>query len=504
MPLPLNISELLHGQIVEWERLEFKAGWNPLSTLHTICAFANDLHNWGGGYLIIGVEEENGRPVLPPVGLNPSQLDKIQKDLIALCHRITPYYAPIVQPEIYQGKHILAIWAPGGDTRPYKAPIKQAEKSDKAYYVRRNSATCMANETEERQLLAQTARVPFDDRIQHHAEIQDLSLALIQSFLQEVGSDLFEQTTNLSLADLCRLMQLAKGPDEYLKPVNIGLLLFSQNPQKWFPGAYIDIVIYHDEIGDSFSEKRFTDPVHHQLREALRYIQTTVLKEEVRKVPNQAEAIRFFNYPYEAIEEALANAVYHRSYELLNPIEVNIRPNRIEILSFPGPLPPMNQSSLQSRQIVAKDYRNRRIGDFLKELKLTEGRGTGFPKIHKAMQRNGSPPPIFETDADKVYFLTILEIHPGLTVKNQDQTMTLTPIKLEKTAFDILRFCIQPKKRSEILQYINMSNQTKNYQRHIVALLNLNLLEMTNPEQITSRNQKYQTTARGEQLLESN
>jgi ATP-dependent DNA helicase RecG len=107
MPLPLNISELLHGQIVEWERLEFKAGWNPLSILHSICAFANDLHNWGGGYLIIGVEEENGRPILPPVGLNPSQLDKIQKELITLCHRITPYYAPIVQPEIYQGEQLL-------------------------------------------------------------------------------------------------------------------------------------------------------------------------------------------------------------------------------------------------------------------------------------------------------------------------------------------------------------------------------------------------------------
>lgn len=362
----------------------------------------------------------------------------------------------------------------------------------------------MANETEERQLLAQTARVPFDDRIQHHAEIQNLSLTLIQSFLQEVGSNLFEQTTHLSLADLCRLMQIAKGPDEYLKPVNIGLLLFSQNPQKWFRGACIEVVIYNDDIGDSFSEKRFTGPVHQQLKEALRYIQMIVIKEEVRKIPNQAEALRFFNYPYEAIEEALANAVYHRSYELLNPIEVNIRPDRIEIISFPGPLPPMNQSNLQSRQIVAKDYRNRRIGDFLKELKLTEGRGTGFPKIHKAMQRNGSPAPIFETDADKVYFLTILNIHPNAAVETQDRPTTLTFLNLEKTAFEILKYCDQPKKRSEILQHIGISNQTKNYQRHIGSLLNLNLLEMTNPEHITSRNQKYKTTPKGQQLLASN
>ena len=56
--LPINIDELLKGQIVEWERLEFKKGWNPEEIIHTICAFANDINNWGGGYLIIGIEEE--------------------------------------------------------------------------------------------------------------------------------------------------------------------------------------------------------------------------------------------------------------------------------------------------------------------------------------------------------------------------------------------------------------------------------------------------------------
>ena len=29
MNLPININQLLHGKAVEWERLEFKAGWNP-------------------------------------------------------------------------------------------------------------------------------------------------------------------------------------------------------------------------------------------------------------------------------------------------------------------------------------------------------------------------------------------------------------------------------------------------------------------------------------------
>lgn len=78
MKLPVNINDLLTARTVEWERLEFKAGWNPKAVLHTMCAFANDFHNLGGGYIIIGVDEDNGRPILPPAGLPAMQLDAIQ------------------------------------------------------------------------------------------------------------------------------------------------------------------------------------------------------------------------------------------------------------------------------------------------------------------------------------------------------------------------------------------------------------------------------------------
>ena len=50
MALPINIEQLIGGKVVEWERLDFKRGWNPEDVLHTACAFANDIHNWGGGF----------------------------------------------------------------------------------------------------------------------------------------------------------------------------------------------------------------------------------------------------------------------------------------------------------------------------------------------------------------------------------------------------------------------------------------------------------------------
>jgi ATP-dependent DNA helicase RecG len=72
--LTINIHEILKGRLVESERLEFKKGWNPEPILHTRCAFANDFHNWGGGYIFIGIEAKQGRPVLPPAGLPKKEL----------------------------------------------------------------------------------------------------------------------------------------------------------------------------------------------------------------------------------------------------------------------------------------------------------------------------------------------------------------------------------------------------------------------------------------------
>ena len=77
--LPINIDHLLRQRTIEGERIEYKAGWNPQSVLHTICAFANDFHNLGGGYIVLGVEEQNGRPVLPPTGIDPESVEAIQK-----------------------------------------------------------------------------------------------------------------------------------------------------------------------------------------------------------------------------------------------------------------------------------------------------------------------------------------------------------------------------------------------------------------------------------------
>jgi ATP-dependent DNA helicase RecG len=209
-------------------------------------------------------------------------------------------------------------------------------------------------------------------------------------------------------------MAVVDGPDEYVKPRNIGLLFFNETPEKFFPGTQIDLVQFPQGVGGSeIVEQTFRGPLHTQIRDCLGRLRNKVLEERVTKLPDRAESVRRWNYPYAALEEAIVNAVYHRGFDQREPIEVRVNPDGIEVVSYPGPDPSIQREQLSGKQIVARRYRNRRIGDFLKELELTEGRSTGIPKIRRAMQQNGSPDPVFDTDEGRTYFVVRLPIHPA-------------------------------------------------------------------------------------------
>lgn len=90
---------------------------------------------------------------------------------------------------------------------------------------------------------------------------------------------------------------------------------------------------------------------------------------------------------------------------------LNFEKDKIEIVSFPRPDRSVTQEGMKRFRVSNRRYRNRRIGDFLKELHLTEGRNTGFEKILNALEENGSPKPEFETDEDHSYFISRLFVH---------------------------------------------------------------------------------------------
>jgi ATP-dependent DNA helicase RecG len=515
MPLPINIHEILKGRLIEWERLEFKKGWNPEAVLHTLCAFANDFHNWGGGYIFIGIEAKQGRPVLPPAGLPKKELDKIQKEIVELGYKIRPDYHPVVAPYIIQGKHILVLWAPGGQSRPYKAPVSLGKGNrEYAYYIRKASSTVKASQNDEVELLNLSANVPFDDRISHKATLEDLDLPLIQAYLKKVKSDLYEESGHIDFFRLCRQMNIVAGPDEMIQPRNVGLMFFNEHPNQFFPQTQIDVVQFPEGPGgDVIKEKTFRGPLDRMVQEALAFIKSSLIEEVIIKRPDRAEADRFQSYPFAAIEEAVVNAVYHRSYEIREPIEVRVLPNSITIVSYPGPDRSIRLADLETGRFVARRYRNRRIGEFLKELKLTEGRGTGIPKILKAMRVNGSPKPQFKADEDRTYFIARFPIHPSAKKPMAQESIKGDKAKKtkigpewrpESTEGRILGLLSDgPLSKSGLATRIGHKNISGALKRGIHALLIKSLVELTIPEKPNSRFQRYRITYKGRQLIKA-
>ena len=414
MALPVNIDDLINHRKVEWARIEYKEGWNPEKVLHTLCAFANDIDNWGGGYVIIGIAEENGRPVFPVKGIDPNEVDVIQKELLNVCHLIEPVYLPVVEPCVYEGKCLLIVWAPGGCERPYRCPehIAKDAQSPKAYYIRKLASTVKATRQDEKELFELTGDVPFDDRPNVHADITDLKMNLLVEYLHEVGSDLANSAEEMSVADVARNMQIAAGPAECFKPKNVGLMFFNPHPENFFRCAWIDVVDKPDPTGEGMVEQTFRGPLHVQLRSALDYIRNRFLREKIFKYDDRPEAGRFWNYPYRAIEEVLANAVYHKSYRIAEPITVVVTPEAMTISSLPGPERSITDADLAACRMIGLHYRNRRIGDFLKELDLVEGRNTGIPVVVKVMRENGSPPPVFSSPENRDWLSVTLPVNP--------------------------------------------------------------------------------------------
>lgn len=422
MAMPININDLIDCRVVESNRVEFISGWNPTPIIHSICAFANDIDNVGGGYIVVGVEENDGTPVLPVKGIPQERVDGILKELIGLCHMIEPLYYPVVEPVFFQGKYIIVIWVSGGHGRPYKAAKDvHSDKSTKLYYIRKFSSTIVASPEEEKELFYISMDIPFDDRPNLAADVSDLDIGLMRSHLKEIGSSLYEHSLSMDALDIAKNIQLVAGPPEAVKPLNVGLLMFSERPEKYFRYARIEVVDIPDPTGTNMTEKVFTGPIQRQLSDALAFIKNYTLKEVVIKSADRAEATRISNYPYAAIEEILANAVYHRSYQEKEPITVRITSESIEITSFPGFDRSISDKDIAELRIRARVYRNRRIGDFLKELKLIEDRNTGFPNAIKALKANGSGMPRFEMDEERSFLSVTIPIHPYFLKASSDK-----------------------------------------------------------------------------------
>lgn len=328
---------------------------------------------------------------------------------------------------------------------------------------------------------------PFDDEVNLNANFEDMRLSLIKEYLYDTGNELYEEISKLSKEELLRKLDMI---DDELRPKNIGLLMFSDSPEKFIPGCQLELVHFLGTTCDDFIEKTFNGPIHEQIRVVLSYIENTLIKSK------NIDGEIFFNYPLKAIKEAIINAFYHRNYAQNTPIEVRIDKEKIVVVSYPGPDKFIAKEEIDKGEVTARIYRNRRIGEYLESLGLVNGNAVGLARMIKAMKDNNSPEPILETDDSRVYFT--VKLYENTCYFDDEYQDLYVDEKQQKDVFisaiedQILELLADgPLSKKEISEYLGYENVPGNIKRSLCKLLEKKLITYTIPENIRSKGQKY-------------
>jgi ATP-dependent DNA helicase RecG len=402
----------------ESEQIEWKENVADIDdVVETLSAFANDLQNLGGGYVVCGAQEEkdeHGFPRLVLTGLTASRLKEIEGKTLTRCRDlVSPPITPLVEelPTEQPDRRILVFIQPATD----QAHTFRRGKEGGKHYVRVSRSTIEARNGVLRNLLVRKGAIePWDRRACKAATESDIDLLALREALQRMGIFSSERGLELYLSDIVQLspfvpsLFIREPLTGVLRPRNFAVLLFGRETQRFIPGAFSIFSLYPGaDRSDAHSERH--EVAGNLLEQARRLGQLLdvqsylVIDKASRVTPN------VMKYPTRALYEAMGNALAHRDYEDDQPTRITVFSDRIEVLS-PGSLPLGVDPFEFRRGGASPKWRNQTLAWFFTRLQIAQAEGQGIPTILRVMREEGCPPPQFEVDDSRV--LCVLPAHP--------------------------------------------------------------------------------------------
>ncbi|MBD9582821.1 putative DNA binding domain-containing protein [Delftia sp. DLF01] len=395
----LNSLLLRESEQVEWK--ENVADTDDV--VETICAFANDWSNLGGGYVVCGAAEKkdvHGFPAVELVGLTSARLREIEGKVLTACRdRIFPGVVPLVHEMAgpTPDRRILVFIV--ASTR-HAHTLRRGDDTGK-HYVRLSRETREARDGILRELLVRKGDVePWDRRICISATTNDLDLVAFRDALQRMNvfdpnrgiDDYLSDTHSLSpfVPPLCGRDPLTGQ----LRPRNYAMLLFARQLQLHVPGAYALLSIYPG-IDRSEPHAERHELAGSIIEQARRSIDLLGVQSHVAFDKTNAQTPNALKYPRQALTEAMINALAHRDYELHEPTRTTVFSDRIEISSS-GSLPTGIRVETFEQGKATSKWRNQSLAWFLNRLQLAQAEGQGIPTIIRSMREEGCPAPSFE------------------------------------------------------------------------------------------------------------
>jgi len=408
----------------ESEKVEWKENGGDKNIVKsiskTISAFANDISNFGGGYVVCGAKEikdEYGFPKLKFTGLSAGKLKEIEGKVLQHCRDyISPSLAPVVQelknPEDESSRILVFIVTAGSQAHAYR----DGESSN--YYVRIGRETRAAKNGIFRQLMESKQQViPFDKRPNPNTSEKDIDILLFRDCMNDMEllhpnkqiEDYFSDSEQI--AEFIPPLLVKKSLDNSTCLRNFALLMFGKKKSITlnFPDTYLILSVYYGVDRSEPSGKQYvlTGSIIEQAKKAIDLLetQTYVLFDKTSDRPNKEI------FPKRALQEAVVNAIVHRDYQIGEPVRITVFSDRIEIRS-PGTLHwGIDREKFKSGKVSPK-WRNQSFAYLFKKLKLAQAEGQGISTIIRTMREEGCPDPIFEVEEENV--TCILPANPNL------------------------------------------------------------------------------------------
>ena len=486
-----TIKELIHSK--ETFRIERTVSTTDRDKFcQAICAFSNDLPRSGKpGYLLIGVTDDGKIN-----GLKAT--DELLKNFAGLRTdgNILPIPAMTVDHVSFEEGDVIIITV----IPSMEPPVRYKGRC----YIRIGPRKDIATQTEENILSEKrvSATKSFDMSPCREATLDDLDLAVFTRLYlpKAVAEDVLESEHRTIKEQLASLRLYDKQAD---CPTNAAVLLFGKNTKYFFPGAYIQHVVFDgfDNAADILNQNEFSGSLVSMLPRLEAFVETSVIQKRPSPVSVLQEKISV-NYPQWAIRELLMNAVMHRDYRGNTPTKFYQYSNRLEIVN-PGGL---YGNARPENFPDVNDYRNPVIAEALRILGYVNKFNRGIARVQRELVENGNGKAIFTIDKVTVFSVNVTNAKAGnVNVDNSDNPkarIDLHDLVIPDKSLRALKLCnLEDLTKKEILLRLGVTNQTLNVRNIINPLIISGCLEPIDADRSKSRNIHYKTTARGQEFL---
>jgi len=260
-----------------------------------------------------------------------------------------------------------------------------------------------------RLLASRQLAIPFEERPAAGSQLEDVDVNRLDAYHQLRFKRSFRET-GLPLERLLSNWKLAIQVEELpWQLTNLGVLLFTVEPERFLPGAYVDLAVYDHDFadGNTVDTKHFGGPVTEQIEKVLDYLQSSpyVATSSSKDAQGRVDQPR---YSLLALQEAMVNALVHRDYALTgSQVIVYVFPDRIEIRN-PGGL----HNTLTPENLYAGCQpmrRNQHLAGFLRDFSsprtgraYMEARGEGFLTVVRECIRVSGREPELRVEGQSV------------------------------------------------------------------------------------------------------